>query len=139
MRLQWWRDRTVRVFDRNSREDVSVPSEYADAYDPAAFPDEGPSAREGWFAEYSALGFTDVTDWTGPHDSPAAAIVEAFDAFGNADDPADRREVVEALRSVGCDDSQVCERLGITCTPQHLPGLFDCTAELTAWLEGGEL
>jgi hypothetical protein len=69
------------------------------------------SEREGWFARYTAPGYMDQTDLTGPHESAIDAAIECFRTFGDdSEDSDDSKEldsiVDEIKRSHGLGECQ---------------------------------
>lgn len=88
MKLSVWREAAVYIADDDST--LYPLSEHED--------DHTPSGTFGWWGQYTAPGYMDRTDTSGPYASAAEAARETFALYGD-DEPGsdDRRELAAIL------------------------------------------
>jgi len=119
MQLQVWRERMVLRWDADSQDARFVPESEAHGFDDLpeiiaseieayAEPNIGGEGSLAWFACYSAPGYMDRTDTSGPWPTALEAGVACWDLYDG-----DGEELVTTLASVGCDESDVRGMAGL--------------------------
>lgn len=126
MRLQVWRERMTLRWDTEANGPRFVPVSEAHGYEdlPAeieaerdgyAEPNIGGEGAMAYWANYSAPGYMDKTDTSGPWPTGFEALYDAFTSY--ASDEADDEEAVLLAGSFGLDPIEARARLGLDFKP----------------------